>query len=222
MATQISQFRNRVVVEVPGCPLPRIDLAVVDAIRMMCEDTYAYYKSFEDEAIDYTTIDSSDNDAITIDLSTYISSVDPVAPLKFQIDGGDWELRRYSLENDNSNLTNIQLEGIKFYNFPSLTTMKIFPLTELQANFDVFLKLAVKPTRDVTSIEDMFIDDDDWFKGINHCAAYLLQEMPGRAWSNPQQSVYNKSRYNHYVGRVKIDESLGGAFGDMVVQGGYF
>jgi hypothetical protein len=222
MATQISQFRNRVLVEVPGCPIPRIDLAIVNSIRKMCKDSYAHTKSFEDEDIDYTTIDATDNDSITINLATYFTGVDPVAPLKFQIDGGDWDLRELILENDNSNLDQIAIQGVKFFNFPSLTTMKLFPFTDQGANFDVFLKLAVKPTRGETSVEDKFYNDDDWFEGIIHCAAYRLQAMPNRPWSNGNNVSYNRSMYNHYMGRVKIDLAHGGTAGSLAVEGGYF
>lgn len=222
MATAISEFRNRVLVDVPGCPIPRIDLAVLDAIRKMCEDTYAYSKSFEEEAFDYTTIDAADNDSITITLSTYFTGADPIAPLMFQIDGGEWTLRKLILENDNSNLTNIEMQGVKFFNFPSLTTMKIFPFTSQQVNFDMFLKLAVKPTRGQTTVEDVFHDDDDWFTGICHYASYLLQIIPGRTWSNGEYASFNRSRYDHYMGRVRIDLALGEAAGDLSIQGGYF
>jgi len=222
MAVLISQFRNRLLAEVPGCPIPRVDLAVLNAIRQMCEDTYAYTKSFEEEDFDYTTIDDTDNDAITITLSTYFADADPVAPLMLQIDGADWNLRELILENDNSNLTNIEIQGVKFFSFPTLTTMKIFPFTGQTANFDIFLKLAVKPERGLSSVEDKFYNDDDWYEGIIHCAAYRLQMITGRPWSNERQAGYNKSRYEHYMGRVKIDTAMGGSAGTVFIQGGYF
>jgi len=222
MPTQISQFRNRVLVEVPGCPTPRIDLAVVNAIREMCKDTYAYTKSFEDEDIDYTTIDDTDNDSYTLDLSSYISNVDPIAPLKFQIDGGDWNLRELTLENDNSNLDSITIQGTKFFNYPALTTMKIFPFTDQSVNFDIFLKLAVKPSRGVTEVENIFYNDDNWFEGIVHLASHDLQIMPSRPWSNAEHAIFNRSRYSHYMGLVKINDSLGGSPGSQAIEGGYF
>ena len=209
-------------VEVPGCPIPRIDTAVINAIRKMCEDTYGYTKSFEEEDIDYTTIDDTDNDSLTITLSDYFTDLDPVAALKLQIDGGDWDLRELILENDNSNLDQIAIQGVKFFNFPSLTTMKLFPFTDQGANFDVFLKLAVKPTRGETSVEDKFYNDDDWFEGIIHCASYHLQAIPGRPWSNGEHSFYNLSRYSHYMGRKKIDIAYGGTAGSLAIEGGYF
>ena len=377
----ISKFHNRVIAEAPGCPIPRIDVAVVNAIRRMCHDTYAYSKSFEAEDIDYTTIDTADNDALTIDLSTYITNVEPIAPLKFQIDGGDWVLRKLILENDNSNLSDIELQGVKFFNFPSLTTMKIFPFTNQQINFDIFLKMAVKIPRDLdlhetqteygaelvtngdmelddnwisygtptvqeisttqkhagtysrkftvdaqlegiqgdsfttvdgytyditfwvyptvftsmavnirrgdnsgwadaltwtdltqnawnecsgswvegaatggagaylaiyaigsagtyyiddvsvkrrfTSsasipVDDIFYNNDNWFEGIIHRALYRLQMIPGRSWSNAELALYNLSMYRHYMGLVKINDDLGGAAGDLTIQGGYF
>lgn len=222
MATQISQFRNRVVVEVPGCPIPRIDLAIIDSIRKMCDDTYAYTKSMEFEAIAYSSVDPADNDAITLTLSTYITDVDPIAPLFFQIDGGEWTLSKLVLENDNSNLTSIEQQGVKFFSFPSLTSMKIFPFTDQSANFDIFLKLAVKPSRGLTSVEDIFYTDDYWFEGIWRRSAYELQIMPKRPWTNPEQAAFNKGKYNHFKGMVRIGDSLGGAAGSKAIEGGYF
>lgn len=222
MATAISVFRNRVLVEVPGCPVPRVDMAVVDALRQFCKDTYAYTKDFEVEDIAYGTVDSTDNDSLTIDLSAYFSSLDPIAPLKLQVDGGDWDLRELTLVNDNSNLTQIELQGVKFFNFPSLTTIKIFPFTDQSVNFDVYLKLAVKPNRSVTSVDDDFYNKDDWFAAVCSYAAAILQKMPKRAWTNYEQAELNFDLYRGFMGAAKIDFALGGTAGSVPIQGGYF
>lgn len=222
MATQISEFRNRVIAEVTGCPTARIDLAVVDAIRQMCEDTWCYTKSFEVEAIDYTTINAADNDSITITLSTYFTSADPIGVIKFQIDGGDWYTRELTLLNDNSNLSSIEIGEVKFFNFPSLTTIKVFPFTGQTADFDIFMKLAVKPNRSVTSVEDMFYNNDDWFDGVVYLATHKLMMIPERPWSNPALATWNRNQYSDAVGRVRITEAIGASMGSVFVSGGYF
>lgn len=222
MAAQIYQFRNRILAEVPGCPVPRIDREIEISIRQMCEDTYAYTKSFEIEDFDYTTIDTSDNDSITITLSDYFTSADPIAVLKLQLDGVDWYARKLVLENDNSNLTTIEISGTKFFNFPALTTMKLFPFTSKAENFDIFLKLAVKPSRNLTSYDDEFRWNDDWFEGIISLSSAHLQQIPNRPWSDGMRALENMATYRSCIANVKIDDALGGSYGSTFVEGGYF
>lgn len=222
MATQISQFRNRIVSEVPGCPFPRIDTAVIDALRMFCEDSYLYTKSFEEEDIAYGTIDTSDNDSLTITLSTYYSDADPICPLFFQIDGADWDLKELVLENDNSNLTQIEEDGVKFFSFPTTTSMKIFPFTDQSVNFDVFLKLAVKPSEDVTSVEDKFWNEKDWRDAVIAQAAGMLQSMPGRGWTDYGKAGVNFAIYRSNLASARIKAEHGNTKGSIAVEGGYF
>ena len=222
MTVLISRFRNRALVEVPGCPIPMIDTYVLNSIRKMCEDTYAYTKAFEAADQNYALIDATDNDSFEIDLSAYFSDVDPVAPLMLQIDGADYGLSELVLENDNTNLSSIEISSVKFFNFPDLTTIKLFPFTGQSVNFDIFLRLAVKPTRGELSVEDKFYNNDDWYEGIIHLAASMLQMIPGRPWSNEPHGALNKSIYSHHMGRVKIDAAVGGTAGSFAIQGGYF
>jgi hypothetical protein len=220
MATAINSFWNRMAAKVPGCPVPAAHRAIVDAVRQFCEDTHVLLKSFEEEDIDYTTIDSTDNDSITITLTSYFTGYEPIVPEFFQIDGGNWNLSRLDLYNDNSNLDSIQLTDTKFYNFPSTTTMKIFPFTDQGANFDIFLKLAVKPNDGSTTFDDFLFND--WRKAIVPLAVAMLQEMPDRPWSNPNMAAYNRQQYLINSGKAKLNKSMGHTSGSSYITGGYF
>lgn len=220
MATAISSFRNRVIPHVPGCPWPKIDQVVLDAIRKFCEDTHLIERSIESEAIDYTTIDATDNDAITITLSGFFTGYDPIVPTEFQIDGAPWHLQELYLYNDNSNLGEITIDGIKFFNFPSLTTMKIFPWTGQGVNFDIYLKLALKPTLGVTTVDDVFYND--WADAIEYLTAGLLQRIPKRTWTDYDLSNSNLGLYQTLKGRAKTRKNMGFAKGSESITGGYF
>lgn len=220
MPTAINNFWNRIAAHVPGCPVPATHRAIVDAVRQFCEDTHVLTKAFEEEAFDYTTIDTTDNDAITITLSSKFSGYEVVAPEFFQIDGGEWNLSRLELINDNSNLTSIQLSDTKFFNFPTTTTIKIFPFTDQSENFDMFLKLAVKPNDGTTFFDDFLYND--WRKAIIPLACAILQEIPDRPWSNPSLASYNRSQYLIHSGKAKLNRSMGYAAGNKYITGGYF
>jgi len=220
MATPISSFRNKVIPHVPGCPWPKIDEVVVDALRKFCEDTYLIERGIESEDIDYTTIDATDNDAITINLASHYTGYDPIVPVEFQIDGAPYHLQELYLYNDNSNLDSITLPGIKFFNFPTTASMKIFPFTGQGANFDIYLKLALKPSLAVTTVDDLFFNN--WADAIEFLAAGILQGIPERPWYNPDRAALNLGLYQIKKGDAKLLKNMGFAKGSQAIKGGYF
>lgn len=220
MATNLSQFRNNILPDVPGCPFFTIDKAVRDAAIKFCEDTHILEKAFEIEDIDYTGISASDNDSLTFDLTTYFTDYIPIKITQFQVDGADFEGQKKILLNDNSNLTGIQIKSTYFFNFPTTTTMKIFPFTDIDANFDLFINLAVKPTSTVATLDDILYED--WRDAIEAYAKYILQKTPKKPWTDLEHAAINKKYYQGEMGRAKIRVSDGFVKGSRHVTGYYF
>ena len=220
MATALTAFRNKIIPHVPGCPFFLIDTYVRDAAIQFCEDTHILQKSFEVEDIDYTTVSAIDNDSLTVNLALYYTGYIPIWVVKLQYDGSDYKVKKFTLENDNSNLSAITEGSTLFFNFPSTTTMKIFPLSDLTSNFDLFISLAVKPTSTVISLDDFLYED--WRKAIEPLAIAELQRIPGKPWTNLQHAEINLGIYRAHMGAAKIRVADGFAKGNQIVTGGYF
>jgi len=220
MATAIKMFRNEVIPHVPGCPFISIDQEVVKAVIRFCEETHILNKAFEAESFDYTTIDSSDNDSITVTLSDYFTGYIPLYVMRLQIDGGDVRAEKYEMLNDNSNLTSIQRGDTIFFSFPTSTTMKMFPFTDRSSNFDLFIDLAVKPASTITGVDDFLYED--WREGIAARAISELQRLPNKPWSDRVASRDNMMDYQDNMGRAKIRVNNRYAKGSQIIGGAYF
>lgn len=216
MATTISSFRKHVLPDVPGCPNFMIDDAVVDGIQQFCIDTLWLEKAIEDEDIDYTTIDATDNDSIEVDLTSYVTDITPYSFTRFQIDGADYDLEYLNLVNDNSNLDQITKTGVKFYNLPDQDTIKIFPFTDQAANFDLYLKIVFKPKDGITSIDDVFYDD--FRDAICGYAKSKLQRIPKKNWTDLEQANINAQTYRSGMGKAKIKHSYGRVTGTASIK----
>jgi len=131
MATNISSFAGGVLPDVPGCPPPIVAQAVVDSIIQLCKDASLFKKSFEHWIDAPNDVDTTDNDSITITLTDYVTATyRPHTVYELKIDGNQWNTHHYELENQVNDLTLYQIEDTKFFNFPSTTTMKLFPIED--------------------------------------------------------------------------------------------
>jgi len=131
MATTIATFRGGVLAAIPRCPPPIVDQAVVDAIIELCKDASIFEKSFEHWLDAENDVDSTDNDSITITLTDYVgTSYRPHMVKELKIDGEGWYVAHKELETNVDDLTYYEISGTKFYNFPSSTEMKLFPIDD--------------------------------------------------------------------------------------------
>ena len=220
MSTNITEFSYRVAPEVQGCPLALINLKVVDAIIQFCKDTHVLKYGFE-YAILSTDVDTADNDAVTLDLSTI--SGDPYANkrphsvIEVRIDAAPVNVQHAEMSTDITNLDNIRHSSQRFFNFPSSTTVKIFPLEEQDAT--LYLKVAFKPVKGITSIDEFMFED--YNEAIEALAKHTLLDQIKKPWSNPQQALKEWGKYTEKMGEAKIDVILGHTQKSITVQSKY-
>jgi hypothetical protein len=207
MATAISSFTRHILPDVPGCPSFVIEEKVVEALQQFCKDTKILNKGIEVEDIDYSTVDSTDNDSIDVDLSSYVTGIAPVSISEFQIDGAPYDLEKMELVNDNSNLENILKDGVKFFTIPDEDTITIFPFTDQAVNFDIYLRIVFKPKDGITTIDDFFYDD--YREAICAHAKSEIQRMKDKAWTNLDHATINAKTYSAKMGEAKISVENG-------------
>jgi hypothetical protein len=239
MAIPVSQFRNRISRHVPGCPIPVIDKMVIEAAVQFCEDTLLLSKAFEIQDVLYTAINTGDNDSVVLNIYSWddtgdvaiddvggavfdedYAAFDPIVVTELKINQSPYPCSKREFEND---VTDIQTDGYKFFNFPTQFQIKLFPLNEFydsQKDFDVFLRIAVKPTLTCTVIEDALYNN--YREAIAAHALSVLHSMPQRSWTDLAQAEIEIARYQHEMGRARIRMEKGFTDSDTIVAGGYF
>jgi len=222
--------------DVPGCPIPRIDRSIVDAVRQFCDDSYCLEKTFEAtgnasvQNFPYTLpftfgqAASGDFSIVTIAFSDYefLSDLDPIDPTFFQIEGLSYDLKLFEIDVEFTTLDQITPSGGKFYRFPTIGNMQIFPFNSDDSLVSLVVTLAMKPKIDVTSIDDRFFQTDIFREAIEAQSLYKLQAMPSRPWSNPNMAGVNIGNYKVKLGEARARRALRGFGSKDRATGGFF
>lgn len=216
MTTNISQFRGDVQPDVIGCPVMVVDRAINDAIIQLCKDAHLFKKAFEHSVDASEDVDTTDNDAIEIDLSSYVSvTLRPYTVLELKIDGVPWNATFMEIENDVEDISMYQPGNTKLFNFPDTGTIKLYPM-DTTDDVTVWLKMAWLPLRTMTTIDDFIFND--YNQAVAAYAKWLLMRQPGKAWSNLELADYHLSEYSRKAEEAKIEILQGKNFGDMRVK----
>jgi len=214
--TNISSFRGGVLSEVIGCPPLIVDQAVVDAIIQLCRDASLFVKSFEHDVDASADVDTTDNDSITIDLSTYVSdTLRPITVKELKIDGAKWETTEKELENDVADISLYGITSTKFFNFPTIGTIKIYPM-DTTDDVAVYLDMVWVPLRTMTSIDDFIFDNHR--EAVEARAKWNLMNQPEKKWTNIDLAMLKLSEYSRKMEEAKIAKLMGYTFGSMRVK----
>ena len=196
----ISDFRPRVLSQVPGCPGFIADRAVVDAIIQFCSDTWIMKKGFE-VAVLSTDVDTTLNDSVDIDISAVASTtLKPLAIDRFQIDGANYTVKKRELSTDITYLDEIGIGSVKFFDFTSDTVIRMWPFEEEAMTF--FLNVVFKPLSTITTIDDFIYDNH--IEPIVSMAQATLQEMAKKPWTNSAGARGNRVDYAEGMGKARI------------------
>lgn len=204
MATNISEFSKRVQADVIGCPRAVVDTVVVDTIIRFCEDTYIIEKAFEHDVV-AADITAADNDSVNVNIATYVTNIRPLVVTEFKIDGATWETSEIQLLNDLDDISEISVEGTKFFCYPDRTHIKFYDIEAVDQRF--YIKQAFAPVTSITTIDDFIYDR--WHEAIEAGAKGKLMAMPKKDWTDPVMASYNLSLYTDGVARAKITSGQG-------------
>jgi hypothetical protein len=205
VATAISQFRNRILPYVPGCPVPVVDTKVVDAMRTFCVDTNVFTKTIgatrtlQDGftyTLAFTLAQSGDYYHIDIDITDYsnLDGYDLIMPVLCLSNGVEKNLLRLDLDENFNDLDLIVPTNSKFFCIPSSTIIRIFPYeSEDDADVELVLTLSMMPEDGSTTVDDKFFGD--WRDAIIALASANLQSIPKRSWTDYDQARINYGLY---------------------------
>ncbi|OPY89023.1 MAG: hypothetical protein A4E71_00103 [Smithella sp. PtaU1.Bin162] len=213
MTTAITEFSRRVQPDVIGCPGIMVDAAVVDSIIRLCEDAHVIEKSFEHDVLS-TDIVTTDNDSVNVNIATYITDHRPLIVTEFRIDGGLWETKEAQLLSDMDDISEIAVQGTKFFSYPDRTHIKFYDINAVNQRF--FIKQAFAPLDTITTVDDLFYDR--YRKAVEAYARWILMSMPGKDWSNPERAEYYKGIYKGEMAMAKIRKDQGFTKGSTRVR----
>jgi len=213
MATNISQFRRGVLSHVIGCPIPAVDAAVVGAVIQLCKDIALFQNTFEHSVDASADVDTSDNDSIEIDLSDYVSdTLRPHIIKELQIDSVPFSISYLDLDNDVDDISTYEIVNTKFFNYPDVGTLKLFPM-DTTDDVLVYLKIIWIPLRTMETVDDRIYND--YNQAVEAYAKWFLLSQPRKTWTDIALADYNLSIYSRKMEEAKIDILHGKSFGSM-------
>ena len=217
----ISTIRNELLLDVQGCPIPKIDQAVIEAARLFCEESLCLKKTM---TIDGTFAASAGGDyyIITTNLIQYNfwANLDPIDPITCKIDGIEYILTYFDMGDGLTDISDYVEGSQKFYFFVDQYTLQIFPFESTDSTVNIVISLAMKPTEDTTFIDDYLYLN---FKNaIKQKALYLLKNINNVPWFNMEMALYHDSKYYEELGRARIRVKTGGFPVIQTAVGGYF
>lgn len=215
----ISAFRKEIQGDVPGCPPFLIDREVVKTIIRFCRKTNRLQEGFSVSVLS-TDVDTTDNDSVEVDLSAISCMTDriPIRVAHFVVDGTPYPAQEMKISTDLTYLESIVNTSIRYFTFPDSSTLKLFPFTAKAMEF--FIRLAVQPSRTITSIDDVIYDE--YLDAIEEGTKWRLFKMPGKVWSNKDDARECKREFLRLCEEAKIDVNRSFSHTDMIVEDNFF
>lgn len=202
-----TDLANRVLLEVPGCPVFSIAQCIKDAAIEFCLKTDIWIQPLEDSILPANTneIDLSPPTGAEINhvLGLYrnrgtpsspsYERLSPVTPVDIIMNSGRGPARCYTM-NDSDTIT-------------------VAPTPEVSETLYVLYSL--KPSQSSTSIPDFIANENS--ETLIKGALYRLQIQPEKVWSDPNRANINKSLFDKALGLAIRKSKHGYAGGPLTV-----
>lgn len=181
MATTFATFKKYITPDVLPCPDPIVERELIGTIIEFCKLTHVITKDFNVE-LDSDDIDSEYQDSIDIDLNEYFTNYRPVSVIRINIDGTDYIPKYKEVINTiDAWESSINNDSVKYFYFMTNSTLRIYDMST--SDSDLYLRIALKPERDITEVEDENLYEDHLETIAAGVRARILK-MPGKPWYN--------------------------------------
>lgn len=205
MATTIATFKKYVATDVLPCPDPIVEREILNTIIEFCEKTHIMQRefsyTFDTDSDDLTELDDEYQNAIDVDLSEHLSSERLVSVLAFNLDGvAKWPEYRNVTATISDNLwENLHDDNYIYFSMPNNNTLRVYDRET--SDTELYIALAVKPTRSATSVQDFLLED--WLDPIVAGTKARILGMHGKEWSNPKAALMYKLEYRRGISRAR-------------------
>jgi len=191
MTVEITEYAKRVQPDVLGCPRQLVLRAVVDALIDYCGRTHCMELVFEHEVVT-ADVQTADNDSVNVNIASYITDVRPRVVSEFRIDGQVWNLARIALENVMDDISEIAVEGTKYFTYPDTTHIKFYDLDAQDQT--LWIKQVYVPEDTITTVDEQFFYEHH--RAIEAGARARLMDMPGKDWTNLDRARKFEAEFN--------------------------
>ena len=199
MAT-IKEFKALVAPDVLSCPDTIINREVVSVLLEFCQKTNILTREMTLE-IDTDDIDADLQDAIDFDIHPYINDLRPITVLDLMVDSAIYVPKKRLIQQTHSNWAYIKEDGTKFYTVPEDHLIRVFDMSTSDRN--IYMKVACKPKRDVTEVDDFLLEDHA--EAIIAGAKFKLLAMPGKEWSDGKSALFYRAEWRKYLSQAKSE-----------------
>jgi len=208
MATNVSEFKNLVAVDVMPCPDPIMNREVVSAILEFCQKTSVLLIDFEIDISDETP--ATPQDSVDVDVSTYTSGVRPCSIHEIMVDSVRYTPRARNILTDVTYFTSQNsLDTWKFFHIVDEDTVRVFDMSSDDGV--IWFNMAVKPLRTATSVDDVLFEDHS--EAIVAGAKWKLLSMPGKEWTDLENALIYRQKFKKYMSAAKARVLKGGSGG---------
>ena len=176
----LTQIESLVRTDVPGCPEPLIDDAIIQACRQFAEDS-----GLLRDTVSVTTVAGTQGYALTLATTTWTNEIFGIYAVR-----NDSRILRPLAEDPSLRLTRL---GNPFYYTYLSNQLQVYPTPDVADTY--FVEAMVRPTytAGASEVDDRFAPYIDL---LSHWAKFRLHSMAAQAWTDPQAAVYNKQRYD--------------------------
>lgn len=195
----LDRFAKRVRPEVPGCPEPIINDAVVQAAIRLCSESRVWVERlapidvFKDIG-EYELIGPYPSEVIA-----------PVAVAWDDIPLGMTTLE--ALENGVSNWRDTSATRPSHYFMTGVRRIRLYPMPDADGTDKVQVTAELIPDEDATELPKWLLDD--YRVAIENGAGASLLAMSNRAWSNPQKAAVRDRWFSYYIGQARNRRARG-------------
>lgn len=191
----LSKFYPYVTVDVPGAAIPSVEVAVRDTCIDFCERTLVLQVDHDPITViaGEPTYDFAPPDGYVVDkvMQMWLAGERVPPTTADYIDDSGYVERGSTYRA--SPYTFLQKDA---------RTFSLAPTPQETVRNGVVMRVAIKPTRDATEVEDILFDD--YAEVIGWGAKYRLLLSPGKEYSNPQHASVFKGLYDHAMSRTRV------------------
>jgi hypothetical protein len=176
----LTQIESLVRTDVPGCPEPIIDDAILQACRQFAEDS-----GLLRDNVSVTTVAGTQDYTLTLASTSWTNEV----------------FALYAVRNSSRVLTplaedpslRITRTGLPSYYTYQNGQIQFYPNPDVADTYTVEAMVRPTYTAGTSVVDDRF---GPYIDLLSHWAKFRLHSMAAQAWTDPQAAVYNKQRYD--------------------------
>lgn len=213
MATNVSEFKNLIAVDVLPCPDPIVNREVMSVIIEFCRKTHILKRDFELD-IDSSDINDERENSIDLDVSQFAQDLRPLFVIEFMIDGVRYDGFRRNIRNTSTHFENTESTGIKYFWIPDDNHIRVFDMSSNDSV--IWMNTAFTYDRTATTVDNFLFDD--WSEAIVCGTKFKILSMPGKEWSDARAAAHYEKMYKRYLSQAKRYAVKGGSGKDQGVN----